>query len=266
VRGIGQYADVGWVGPHFFIVKSQTNPDGYRLSRLPDGRARFTARFRSPRSELDARDLFRGEDREHEPILFCDVPATLDALEPSGVKRLAVWPSNAIRASLRLAHDYEMTVDLRDWLSTQEVTTSVVVTEADARLLQQDLSGIVGTSIQFDVYGRWRRTGCVQDVKLSGIDIVGLRDGETGGVPLADIKRAIRTVQAKSTDVTIQGECGEYFLADPISARDIGHSLSCRRRGDSLECRYEGEFRDLQAVYSTDTSIVHHDPNAERLR
>jgi hypothetical protein len=260
VQGIEGYKQVGWVGPHFFIVKSPSNPNGFALNGLPGGRARFTARFRSPRSEADARDLFRGEDGEHERILFCDVSATLDAVADSGVTRLAVWPSTAIRASIRLEHEYELTVDARDWASAQEITTSVVVDDADARLLQQELREGLGISIRFDMYGHWRRTGCLQVVRLSGIGITGLRDGETGAVPLADIKRAIRTVQAQSTDVSIDGECGEYFLANPISARDNGRSLSCRRGGDSLECRYEGEFQVTPAVFTTDTRVVQHDP------
>jgi hypothetical protein len=83
VQGTGRYSDVVWVAPEFFAVRTEEFPDRYKLTALPSGQMRFTAVFRSPRSEDEARGLFRGDPREHERILFCDVPATLAALHES---------------------------------------------------------------------------------------------------------------------------------------------------------------------------------------
>jgi hypothetical protein len=257
-EGIERYADVGWVGPEFFAIKSPASPHGYELTPLSDGRARFTARFRSPRSEGEALELFRGEERGAEPVLFCNIPATLKKLQRTGIKRLAVWPTNGISASMSLHSDHELTLDLRDWQSAQEVTVSFVLDRSDTDLLQKELRGPIGAWIDFHVYNQWRRSGCIQQVDLYGIDAIGLRDGETGAVPLAEIKRAVRQVLAASTKVDITGACGPYSIAVPATPQDNGLFISCRRTGNSLECRYEGEFQTLPAVYSIRAKIGEH--------
>lgn len=265
LQGVERYADVAWVAPEFFAVRTQINPDGYELTTLPSGLKRFTARFRSPRSEYEARELFRGDRREHERILFCNVPATLEALreiqrDPErapgpGIARLAVWPTNGIRASMQLTGKREMTVDLSNWQVSQELIVSAILDRRDASLLEQKLQSGLGQPIQFDVFTAWRRSGCVQSIRLLGVTMSGLRDGETGAVPLAEIKRAVRQTVAGSTKVDVDGECGAYNVGAPITQEDTGRTLSCRRTSDSLICRYEGEFQNLPAVYTTYSAV-----------
>jgi hypothetical protein len=265
LQGAGRYPDVGWVGPEFFAVRSEEYPDGYKLTALASGQMRFTAVLRSPRSEDEARGLFRGDPRVHERILFCDVPATLAALheldqDPErppgpGIRRLAVWPTNGISAFMQLRGRRELTVDLSKWQATQEVVVSAVLDQEDASFLQRNLQSNLGQPIQFDVSSFWRRTGCLQSIRLFGISISGLGDGETGAVPLAEIKTAVKKTVAQSTKVDVDGECGAYAVTAPVTQLDAGRSLICRRGGDNLICRYEGDFRDTPAVYTTYATI-----------
>jgi hypothetical protein len=265
VQGTGRYSDVAWVAPEFFAVRTEEYPKLYKLTALPSGQTRFTAIFRSPRSEDEARGLSRDDPREHERILFCDVPATLAALHESdrdperppvpGITRLAVWPTNGISASMQLRARRELTVDLTNWQAAQEVVVSAVLDRQDASLLQQNLDGNLGQPIQFDVSSFWRRTGCLQSIRLFGIGIGGLGDRETGAVPLAEIKTAVTKLVANSTKVEVDGECGPYAVTAPVSQLDQGRSLSCRRTGDNLICRYEGDFRDTPAIYTTYAAI-----------
>jgi hypothetical protein len=265
LQGIERYADVGWVAPEFLVVRTQANPNGYELTPLPSGQVRFTARFRSPRSEGEARELFRGDPRVHERVLFCNVPGTLTALGESrgdperppgpGITRLAVWPTNGIGASMQLRGKRELTVDLTNWQVLQEVIVSAVLDRQDVSLLRQNLQSGLGQSIQFDVYGFWRRSGCLQSIRLFGISISGLRDGETGAVPLAEIKTAVRQSLASSTKVDVDGECGPYAVIAPGIQGDAGRFLSCRRGSDSLVCRYEGEFQSLPAIYTAYSAV-----------
>lgn len=265
LQGTGRYSDVGWVAPEFFAVKSEEHPDGYELAALPSDKMRLTAVFRSPRSEDEARGLFRGDPRVHERILFCDVPATLAALHESdgnperppgpGITRLAVWPTNGISASMQLRARRELTMDLSDWQAKQEVVVSAVLDRQDAAVLQQNLRSNLGQPIQFDVSSFWRRTGCLQSVRLFGITVSGLRNGETGAVPLAAIKTAVTKAVAGSTKVDVDGECGAYAVIAPVTQLDEGRSLSCRRTGDNLICRYEGDFQDTPAIYTAYATI-----------
>jgi hypothetical protein len=145
----------------------------------------------------------------------------------------------------------ELTLDLSSWKAAHEVVVSAVLDRGDASVLQQNIDSNFGQRIQFDVSSFWRRTGCLQSIRLFGINIAGLGDGETGAVPLAEIKTAVTKLVASSTKVEVDGECGPYAVTAPVTQLDTGRSLSCRRTGDNLICRYEGDFRDTPAIYTT---------------
>jgi hypothetical protein len=145
---------------------------------------------------------------------------------------------------------YKLTIDFRDWPSKQDLVVSTVFEESDVSLLRIELRSPLGVPVQFDVYSQWRRSGCMQSIDLTDIDVTGLRDGETGAVPLSELKRAILTRLAKDTNVEVTGECGRYSLIAPPTSEDNGRFLSCARNGSSLHCRYEGEFRVTPGVYT----------------
>jgi hypothetical protein len=243
---------VGWVGPIFFSVKSEARPHGYDLVELPRGRVRFTAYFRAPLSEAEAAQPFRGEKREHERILFCDVRRTLDQLRDFGIARLAVWPTNGISASMQLNREYEMALDLRQWGAAQEVVVSLEVEGADAHLLRQNLRGPLGANVKFDLSSQWRRSGCLQAVELAGVETTGLRDREKGAVSLVEIKQVVRHALAPSMNVDVTGNCGAYAVTAPVVPGDEARFLTCQRVGrGGLQCLYEGEFQVQSTVYTT---------------
>jgi hypothetical protein len=148
-----------------------------------------------------------------------------------------------IDASIKLNREYELTLDLHNWWPGQEVTVGAVLEPSDAELLLEELRGPIGASVQFDLTGYWRRSGCIQAIGLFGIDVAGVGDGETGAVSLAELKQAIRTLKAGSTNVDVTGECGAFSLLSPVMPADRERYISCRRIRKSLECRYEGEVQ-----------------------
>ena len=113
----------------------------------------------------------------------------------------------------------------------------------------------MGAQIDFEVSSRWRRAGCYQAIDLIGIDAMGIRDGETADVPLAEIKSAVRKLAAADTRVTTEGDCALYSVFSPEAPQDRRLSVSCRRLGDALACRYEGEFSELPVVFQTNAHI-----------
>lgn len=260
IQGIGRYADVGWVGPRFFLVPGASNEHGYQFEALPSGRSRLRMWFRVPRSEREARALYGTRERGAEKILFCDVSGTLRRLADSGIKRLASWPVASVTAFLDLGGKRrELALDLSPhWASGGDVLASIELENSERETLLQDLKSPLGKQVLFNVSSQWRRTGCLQAIDLSGIDAIetfGLRDGERGAVSLKLLKQAVSRLVSSKTSVSVDGECGSQLVLRPPAAGDAETNASCLRSGESLHCHFEGQLSDEAFTLSTHTTI-----------
>ncbi len=263
IQGIGRYQDVGWVAPHFFVVRPRPDAAGYRFEPLPKGRERFVARFRAPRSEAEAMALNGADDISPDAEgLFCNVAATLRQVrESTSVKRLAVFPVNKVQARMLVNGDQRMmAVQLGDdWATARDVTVSIDLSGEEAEDVRDRLESMIGYQIDFLVSHRWRKTACVQTVNLSevpAIDAYGLRDGASGAVALSSVKAAVRGLVSRDTRVNIEGECGDAMLGTALRPGDEKQTLSCKRTGNYLTCLYEGGFSDHPTTFLTHADIA----------
>jgi hypothetical protein len=230
---------------------------------LPEGRERFVARFRAPRSESEAIAL-NGADEIPPGAegLFCNVAATLRQVgERTSVKRLAIFPVEKLRAVMLVNDERRlMAVQLGDdWGASRDITVSLDLSADEAEAVRDRLESIIGYQIDFHVSHRWRKTACVQTVDLSGvpaIDAYGLRDGASGAVALSSVKTAVRRLVGRDTRVNIEGECGDAMLGTEPRPGDEKQTLSCKRIGNSLQCLYEGGFLDHPTTVATHANLA----------
>jgi hypothetical protein len=260
IQGIGRYADVGWVSPRFFAVSSPNAPHGYQLDELPSGRARLSAHFRVPRSEAEAVAFHSHRERGGSPVLFCEISGTLQRLNGTAVKRLASWPFASVSAQIRFGgQKRELALDISpDWTAGGEVIASIDLSADDRRRLERDLQSEFGAQVDFIVSTQWRRTGCFQRIDLGGIvpiEAFGLKDGQRGAVSLGVMRLAVRKLVGQSTNVSVDGECGEDSIVLPPPGPNAEKSVLCDRSGKSLNCTFEGQFSDAGLNFQTSESI-----------
>jgi len=255
IQGIGRYADVGFVTPRFFAVAPDQEHSAFDFMSMGSGHSRFTARFRVPKSEGEAFRFWGDRERGAERVLFCDVQGTLRSLADSGINRLAVWPIDSVAATIQLNGNRPMVLNLGpDWNKGGMIEASIDLSEDERALREQFLRSSLGTQVTFNVSSKWRRTRCAQTITLGGvpaIDAFGLKDGQRGAVSLEMLKFAVMKVVSRSTDVAIDGECGDQFIGLPAKPADKLTSVDCERLGTSLMCRFEGNFLQQAFVFTT---------------
>jgi hypothetical protein len=255
VQGFGQYRDVAWAVPPFFLARAVGDEKGYGFTRLGPDRYRIALLFRVWRSPDDSPYLSPA-DQSTEQRRFCDLATARPALRAEGFTRTALMPIQALTAQLDIrGKPRPLHLELTPaWNKADGFTATAELTEREFKDISSDITGGIGASVTFDAATKGRRTGCTQLLELDGHDTIAdrrLRDGETAAVKLRQVKLALR----RSFNTVVEGSCGQEFIASPNSPADDTTMFACSRSGPRIACRFDGNFSIEDMVVTSNVII-----------